>query len=166
MTKPEALEAKASKPRKSATPTKRQGKTKGSNSGNPAPATMTAEEKERTLQYFRKVSSITCSSTFSDLQKSILDPHIIEDGESRIDPDFKTTLEITEYSPCKRFTYTAEQLQRFFDSCAKNGFNSAIEEIFHFYSMFFPDDSKAIFRLAVTAGYILDSGRLKEHLRA
>jgi hypothetical protein len=33
------------------------------------------------------------------------------------------------------------------------------------YKMFFPDDSRTIFRLAMTAGYILDSGSVREHLR-
>lgn len=172
------LEAKAQtangKPRKA--PTRAKSKTKGTkgkgskgssgNNGNPAPVAMSAETMEEiTRQYFRNVAAATFSETFRDLQKSITDPHIMETGTDYSRKEIDEIENILEMPEEKKMTFTAGQLQNLFKCQSETCRSSAIEETIHFYQMFFPDDSRTHFRLAVTAGYILDSGRLKEALR-
>lgn len=170
------LEAKAQsandKPRKA--PIKAKSKTKGTkgkgssgNRGNSAPVAMSAETMEEiTLQYFRNIANVTFSDTFQKLQQSITDPHIMETGTDYSRKELDEILDILDMPEEKKMTFTAGHLQNLFKYQADHSRSSGIEETIHFYQMFFPDDSRSLFRLAITAGYILDSGRLKEHLRA
>lgn len=170
------LEAKAQsandKPRKA--PTRAKSKTKGTkgkgnkgNSGNPAPGSMSAETMEEiTLQYFRNVAKVTTEETFTRLQQSITDPHIIETGTDYTKEEFDEIENILVMPEEKKLIFTAGHLQQLFKYQANRSFSTCIEETLHFYQKFFPEDSRSHFRLAVTAGYILDSGRLKEYLRA
>ena len=79
--------------------------------------------------------------------------------------DIELIHEIFEMPKEKSLTIKAGELSRIFNSFTSFTHSAAIEEILHFYKMFFPDDSRTIFRLAMTAGYILDSGSVREHLR-
>jgi hypothetical protein len=135
--------------------------------GNSTPAAMSAETMEEiTLQYFRNVANVTFSDTFQKLQQSITDPHIMETGTDHSRKELEEIIDILDMPEEKKMTFTAGHLQNLFKYQADHGRSSGIEETIHFYQMFFPDDSRSLFRLAITAGYILDSGRLKEHLRA
>ena len=166
------LEAKAQsgndKPRRIPTRTKRQTKgTKGAQqAGNGANRDITPEEMEKiTRQFFRNVAKATMSETFLAIQQIINDVHIMETGENFKNPDLDLIHDIFEMPEEKSLTFTAGHLSRLFNSLICFSQSAAIEEILHFYKMFFPDDSRTIFRLAMTAGYILDSGTIKAHLQ-
>ena len=156
------------KPRKAPTHTKRQTKGKKSKqqAGSMAKCDISPEEMETiTREYFRNVAKATMSETFLSIQQTINDISTQETGANYRSPEIDLIHEIIEMPEEKRLTFNAGRLSRLFDSVISFSHSAAIEEILHFYKMFFPDDSRAIFRLAMTAGYILDSGSVREHLR-